>query len=492
MKKPLNIVIIGAGLAGIATALRLRKQGHKITVLDRSDNYGGKLGTLEWNGFRWDRGPSLFTEPALVDELFTLYGEDPREYFSYTSQQTACTYFFPDSGPVHFYTDRQHLKKELSEKFTPWLAEKTIEYLNESSSVYRRIGTFFTDNRQPRLKDVFRKDLLVRYPQLVSSRIRKTLHAYNRKKLGDSRLVQVFDRFGTYNGSDPFRMSGLYSMIPHLEHNDGTYFPEGGMRSIVDALYRLAVKNGIGFRFEQEISSAVKTNGGGYKIRSNGDTLIADKLVCAIDLLPFYRDILKDEKRYARYWRQERSTSALVFYWAVDRIVPGLGLHAIFFSKDYKREFDEIFGTKSFPLEPTIYVHISSAANSSDAPEGCQNWFVMINAPSGVIPDAAQTDAIRSLIFRRIHKQLGIALEEHILFEKTWDARGLEKNTGSEGGALYGASSNGKLAALKRHGNKSRHYPDLYFCGGTVHPGGGIPLVLRSARIVEQLIAHES
>jgi phytoene desaturase len=492
MKKPLNIVIIGAGLAGIAAALRLRRLGHAVTVLERSSDHGGKLSMLEWNGFRWDRGPSLFTEPALVDELFTLYGEDPREHFNYTPRETACTYFFPDCEVVHFYTDRGRLKRELSEKLTPELAEKTLAYLDESRSVYQRIGTFFTNSPQPNLKDVFRKDLLVRYPQLLSSRLRKTLHGYNKGKLADRRLVQLFDRFGTYNGSDPFRMSGLYSMIPHLEHNDGTYFPQEGMRSIADALYRLAVKNGVEFRFGQQVRSAVLTNSSGYEIRSNSDILIADKLVCAIDHLPFYRDILKDEKQYINYHRQERSSSALVFYWAVDRIVPQLGLHTVFFSSDYKQEFAEIFDSKTFPSEPTVYVHISSTANPSDAPEGCQNWFVMINTPSGVIPDAVQTDALRDLIFRRIRQQLGISLATHILFEKTWDAHGIEKDTGSEKGALYGASSNGKLAALKRHGNKNRHYPNLYFCGGTVHPGGGIPLVLRSAGIVEQLIAHES
>jgi phytoene dehydrogenase-like protein len=167
-------------------------------------------------------------------------------------------------------------------------------------------------------------------------------------------------------------------------------------------------------------------------------------------------------------------------------------LHSIFFSTDYKREFSEIFGSKSFPSEPTIYVHISSAANPADAPEGCQNWFVMLNMPSGMVPDASQKNVLRQLVLRRIAQQLGIPLEEHILYEKMWDASGIEQETGSQGGALYGASSNGKLAALKRHGNNNKRYPNLYFCGGTVHPGGGIPLVLRSARIVQQLIAREN
>lgn len=491
MKKPRTIVIIGAGLAGIAAALRLRRLGHDVTVLERSSDYGGKLGTFDWNGFRWDRGPSLFTEPQLVDELFSLYGKDPRAYFNYAPSETACTYFFPDSDPVTFYTDRERLKTELSERFGIESAKKTIGYIDESRSTYQRIGTFFTDHPQPTVKDIFRGELLVRYPHFLSAKMRRTLHRYNETKLADPRLVQLFDRFGTYNGSDPFRMSGLYSMIPHLEHNDGTYFPEKGMRSIVDALYLLAVENGVGFRFGQQIWSAVLTENLGYHIETNGETLQADTLVCAIDHLPFYKQILKDNRLHDKYARQERSSSALVFYWAVDRVFP-LGLHSIFFSSDYKKEFEAIFGSRTLPSEPTIYVHISATANPDDAPEGCQNWFVMINTPSGIVPDASQTEALRTFILDRIGRQLGISLREHILFEQTWNARGIEEDTGSAAGALYGAASNGKLAALKRHGNKSAFYPNLYFCGGTVHPGGGIPLVLRSARIVEQLIAHEN
>ncbi len=492
MKKQQNIVVIGAGLAGIAVALRLRKLGHIVTVLERSSDYGGKLGEIEWNGFRWDRGPSLFTEPRLIDELFTLFGKNPRDYFNYVPWQTACTYYFDNQDPIHFYTDHNDLKTELSEKLSPQLAEKTIQYIEESRSTYQRIGTFFTDNPQPGTGDLFRKELLVRYPHFLSSKMRKTLHSYNEHKLGHRKLVQVFDRFGTYNGSDPFRMSGLYSMIPHLEHNDGTYFPEKGMRSIVHALFRLAVENGIEFRFGQQVQSATPLNDFYYSIRTNNDLLFADKLVCAIDHLPFYKHILNDQKQYERYARQERSSSALVFYWAVDRVFPKLGLHSIFFSSDYRKEFAEIFGSKTLPSEPTIYVHISSTVNRDDAPEGSQNWFVMINVPAGAVPDQVRKEALRAFILRRIGDQLGVSLSKHILFEETWDAAGIEESTGSYGGALYGASSNGKLAALKRHGNKNKHYRNLYFCGGTVHPGGGIPLVLRSARIVQQLIDHES
>jgi len=486
---PGKIVVIGAGLAGIAAALRLRRRGFDVLVLEKSDNYGGKLGTVEWNGFRWDKGPSLFTAPELVDELFLLWDEDPREHFNYQQHTSSCTYYFPDTTSVVFHADGHELESALTTAFGETAAQKTIAYLDESGRTYRGIGNLFIDNPPFGVKDVLKKELIVRYPQFLTSKLRKTLHRYNTSRLGNEKLVQIFDRFGTYNGSNPYTMSGLYSMIPHLEHNDGTYFPTGGMRSIVASLYALAVEKGVEFRFGQEITSAKLQNDRSYVVMTNGEQIAADTLICAIDHLAFYKHVLKDERLHSRFKKQERSTSAIVFYWAVDTIIPESGLHSIFFSGDYKAEFDSLFHTREFPSEPTIYVHISASLNAEDAPAGAQNWFVMLNTPAGLSPTTEQTAALRKLITKRIQQQFGIDLNAHILFEKTWDAQGIEAETGSVDGALYGASSNGKLAALKRHGNNSKSYPNLYFCGGTVHPGGGIPLVLKSAKIIDQLIA---
>jgi phytoene dehydrogenase-like protein len=213
--------------------------------------------------------------------------------------------------------------------------------------------------------------------------------------------------------------------------------------------------------------------------------------VCAIDHVTFYRDLLKDSRKFDRYSKQERSSSALVFYWGLKEGVQGLGLHNILFSGDYRLEFDQIFKHKIIPDDPTIYVHISSIVNTEDAPADGQNWFVMVNTPAGLIPTEEQIVLVKKKILNRIEKQFGIQIDDQIVLQKTWTSEGIASDTGSYLGALYGASSNGKFAALKRHPNASKKYKGLYFCGGTVHPGGGIPLVLKSAKIVSELIEHE-
>lgn len=488
---PKTAIIIGAGLAGIAASIRLKAQGFDVVVLEKNSSHGGKLAEFSEGEFRFDKGPSLFTAPDLVDSLFELCGKNPRDYFNYVRHETSCTYFFKDKSSLIFSGNHEKLKAELTQKFTAELAYKTLTYLERSKETYARIGDFFIDNPPVKFKDILRKDLIVRYPHFLTAKLRKTLHQYNHTALKDPKLVQVFDRFGTYNGSNPFKMSGLYSMIPHLEGNTGTYFPVKGMRSIAESLYQLALEQGVKFKFDTTID-AVNFSSGEYSVKTADENLRSTHLICAIDHVKFYRDLLKDEKLQNHYSKQERSSSAVVFYWGIKSKMPELGLHSIFFSGDYRNEFEEIFNKKTIPEDPTIYVHVSSAVNKEDAPENGQNWFVMVNTPAGVVPTENEIALLKKKILARMQMQFDINLEDEIVIERVWNSKGIEEDTGSFMGALYGASSNGKLAALRRHGNKSKKYPKLYFCGGTVHPGGGIPLVLKSAKIVSDLIERES
>lgn len=481
------VVVIGAGLAGIAVALRLRKKGRNVTVLERNDSFGGKLSDFEWEGYRFDKGPSLFTMPEQVDELFKLYGKDPREHFHYVKINESCHYYFPDGTDFLLEGDKVRRNKALVDTFGSEYGQAAINYIEEIGKTYDEIGTIFIDRSKFGVKNIFDSALIKRYPKLVSRKVTGSLNSFNQRKLKDDNLVQLFNRYGTYNGSDPYRMSGLYSMISHLEVNLGTFFPKNGMRSIVERLYDLAIDNGVDFRFNQKTITASPVNGG-YQVKTNDDTIEAVELVSAIDCVTFYDSVLKDSKLSEKYKKQERSSSAVVFYWAVEKIIPQLKLHNIFFGADYEEEFAQIFNTKVLPDKPTVYVHVSSVVNPEDAPVNGQNWFVMINTPAGIVPDDVQREQLRQYIDNMMQKHLGCSVLESVKHEKFWDASKIEMDTGSYMGALYGAACNDTMAAFTRHGNVSKKYKNLYFCGGTVHPGGGIPLVLKSAKIVSELM----
>lgn len=487
MKPKIEGVVIGAGLAGIAVALRLKAQGMHVLVLEKNESYGGKLNVLSFEGYRWDKGPSLFTLPNQVDELFELFGKKPTDLFEYERIEEPCRYYFADGSDFLFVANPEIRNRALIEHFNEKEGQAAIDYIAESKSTYEEIGDFFVDNPKYKLKNVMDLELVKRYPKLVSRKLMRSLNSYNSSKFSNPNLVQLFNRYATYNGSDPFQMSGLYSMIPHLEMNDGTYFPKKGMRSIVDSLYDLAVEQGVEFQFNVTDISAKKVNDH-FEITTHKQTLEAINLISAIDCVPFYKNILKDKKLAAKYERQERSTSALIFYWAVETIIPEFKLHNVFFGADYLKEFKTIFKHLGLVEDPTVYIHLSSVVNPSDAPENGQNWFVMINVPAGMVIGDAQRKAIRDYIIELVFSRVKVNIEPFLKYENYWDPIRIGADTGGFEGSLYGAASNGKMAAITRHGNDSSKYKNLYFCGGTVHPGGGIPLVLKSSKIVATLI----
>jgi phytoene desaturase len=483
-----DAIIIGAGVAGIAAALRLRKRGDRVLVLEKNSYVGGKMNQYESNGYRWDTGPSLFTMPRLVDELYELYGKNSDDYYQYQKEEEACRYFFSDKTQLNFYTNRTKLKKELSDKLgiDPQIIDA---YMERSAEKYNSIGVLSLENAIHKPTELPWGKLFFMTPKILRTNLFTSLHQVNKKTLKDPKLVQIFDRYATYNGSNPYQASGILSMIPHLEQNIGTFFPKEGMRSIVEGLYQLAQEVGVEFELGTSLEKVEKIKEG-YQIKAT-QNYRCKRLVSAIDCVSFYEHLLKDTNLAKKYNRQERSSSALIFYWGIQKEFPQLGLHNIFFSEDYQKEFELIFETKEVPLKGTIYVHISSKVNKKDAPKGGENWFVMLNVPAGAIIDEAQQISIKKALLERLEEALGVAIAPHIKTEKVWTPNGIEMDTGAIEGALYGAASNSKMAALTRHPNFSKKYKEIYFCGGTVHPGGGIPLSIQSAKIVDKLIANE-
>lgn len=480
-----DVIVIGAGLAGLACGIRLKKRGKSVLIIEKNETVGGKLDELAITNFRWDKGPSLFTQPEKVDELFKLWGKNPREYFNYDKLSESCRYFFEDDSNLVFSDSVYKTIHDPSNNL--FIAEqiKLDRYAAKAKEDYHNIGHFFLENPKPGLRDLFSKAFLRRYPFFLKKRMRSSLNSYN-QQFKDDRLIKVFNRFGTYNGSNPYKMSGLYSMISNLELNEGSYFPLNGMRSIPNALYQLALEIGIEFIFNTK-PQILKTQFN-YTVKFEDITLETENVVCAIDHLTFYRDVLNDSKLLDSYSKQERSTSGLVFYWGINRKIESFGVHNILFSENYEEEFKSLFDAKKCTEKPTIYVHISSIVSAIDAPSNGQNLFIMINTPANHNPSEDYRSRMKEYVISKIKRTTGIEISENIVAEDYWDNSIIENRTGSYLGALYGASSNSKLSALTRHGNVSKKYDNLYFCGGTVHPGGGIPLVLTSAKIVAETI----
>ena len=483
-----KVIIIGAGIAGIATAIRLALKGYEIEVYEKNTYPGGKLAEFRQNGYRFDMGPSLFTLPQLVDELFLLANKDPKQYFDYHKLDLVTKYFFSDGEVINAYADIEKLAREIAGK-TLDSAESVISYMQASEKMYQITEHVFLQRSLHKSSTYFRTQTLRSLLRINQIHPFSSMHSYNSKRFKDPKVVNIFDRFATYNGSDPYRAPATLSVIPHLEHNIGAYYPKNGMRSIIDALYTLALELGVKFNFGQAVDSIVVKKRKVVGIEIGQQLLAANIVVSNMDIVPTYKQLLKNEKAPGMILRQERSSSALIFYWGVNQKFPELDLHNIFFSNDYQKEFHHIWNEKSLFHDPTVYVYISSKLLPSDAPEGCENWFCMINTPANIGQDwDTLRDKMRKLIIEKIERTLKKSVSNAIEEQAVLDPRGIEARTSSFQGALYGSSSNNPLAAFLRHPNFSTKISQLYFCGGSVHPGGGIPLCLLSAKILDDQI----
>lgn len=478
-------VIIGAGIGGLATALRLKRRGCDVTVLEQAEGPGGKLNEFRQDGFRFDAGPSLFTLPHLVQEVL---GEDAKS-FEFEKLDRSCHYFWDDGTRFIAWADKEKLAEEIKRVFNVD-PDPTLRHLEKSEFLYTYTSKLFMERSLHKIGSYLSKnvwDALVRVHRL---QLNESMNEANEKRLNHPKLVQLFNRYATYNGSDPYRAPGVLNIIPHLEHNIGTFYPKGGMYRITRSVYEAALKKDVNFHFNEGASQIEVNDKTAQQVITEKGQYPADIVVSNADVVPTYRHLMKDQEQPEKILRRERSSSALIFYWGIKKEFPELHLHNILFSNDYKEEFDHLFkGDQPFE-DPTVYINITSKCQSDDAPQGMENWFVMINVPANTGQNWSEwIPQLRKAIIRKINKNLNTDIEPLIVTEHRLDPLTIESKTGSYQGALYGTSSNDKMAAFLRHPNFTRKIKGLYFCGGSVHPGGGIPLCLLSARIVDELSA---
>ncbi len=480
--------VVGAGIGGIASAIRLAVKGYVVDVFEGNAYPGGKLTTISQKGYRFDAGPSLFTLPALVDDLFKLAGKNPSDYFQYQKLPETCRYFFEDG--THFTADAEpeNLAKTI-EKYLGEPSERVLAHLRDSAVKYEVTEKLFLHRSLHKLSTYFNADALKGYLNMHKLDAFRSMSKANSDRFNDPRVVQLFNRYATYNGSDPYQTPATMNIIPHLEYNIGAFFPKGGMVAITNSLVKLAKELGVNFHFSSPAERLITDRKKVVGIQVAGKAMGYEVVVSNMDVVNTFRRLLPEAKQPERVLRQPKSTSALIFYWGIKKEFSELGLHNILFSKDYPTEFATLFEKQTIHNDPTVYINITSKYEADDAPNGSENWFVMVNAPAN---DGQDWDSLisetRTTIISKLSRLLGTDIGALIECEDVLDPRLIESRTSSSQGALYGNSSNNRFAAFMRHANFSRQFNNLYFVGGSVHPGGGVPLCLLSAKIAVDLV----
>ena len=486
MSEPLKCAVIGSGISGLAIALRLRAKGHDVTIFEANNSLGGKLKEFSKDGYRFDKGPTVFTLPNLVDELFEIFDKNPRDYFSYSKLEKSFKYHFEDGTNISAYSDNKLFEKEIDEK-TVDSAKDLRKYVKDIRKKYKITNHVFIENSLHILTNFLKKEVFYGLLNFHKIDAFKTMDKGNRGFFKDPKMVQIFNNYATYVGSNPFIAPATLNVIPHLELNMGAYSPDKGMYSIIEALGALAKEVGIKVELNTYVSEIKLEDNVTSGILVNEELLPFDRVVSNMDVYFTYQKLLP-QLEMPKQLHKQKSTSVIGFFWSIDKEYPELEMHNMLFSTDGKSEFKSLFEDKTIGDEPSLYLCVSSKNVKGDAPEGCENWFVMIHAPHIENQDwDALIASTREKAVRKINRMLNTDIEKHIVNEERISPVTIRDDYRSAFGAIYGNSSNNKFSTFLRHPNFTSKIKNLYFVGGTVHPGAGLPMCLNSSKIVDEI-----
>ncbi len=470
----------------MSAAIRLASSGYKVTVFEKNLTAGGKAGSMEFDGFRFDTGPSLLTMTAVLKELFDSSGEDINAYLEIRKLDNHCRYFYSDGTVLNAYSDRDKYFDE-AVKMMNVTRDRLADYSNYTKRIYYLTKDIFLFDSYKGMKSFLKLKSLKTLLQIRKIDSFRTIHEANISFFEDERLVQLYDRYATYNGSNPYSAPATLNLISHVENALGGYYLADGMYGLTKGMYKLAEKNGVEFRFDEEVTGINRGSSTVTSLSTTKGKYTFDYYVSNLDSITTNKRFLGEPNGDLK--DEMLSTSAMVFYWGIKGEYRELDTHNILFSNDYKKEFNDLFEERVIPTDPTVYIYISSKFAKKDAPEGYENWFVMINTPANFGQDWEEAaKKVKKIILKKMEKITGKRIEGNITAERILNPKLLEEKTGSYKGSIYGYSSNTKFTAFKRQSNRSKKFDNLYYCGGSAHPGGGIPLVILSGKNVAEMI----
>ncbi|HEX2805590.1 MAG TPA: phytoene desaturase family protein [Kineosporiaceae bacterium] len=498
-----RVVVVGAGLGGLAAAARLAATGHQVTICEQADHLGGKLGWYSRDGFAFDTGPSLLTLPAVYRDLFRATGAPLEEVLELTPVDPVCHYRFADSVELDLpNVSRSAIAATWDEALGGGAGADWTSFMERAGRIWDATrGTFLESALEgPRaLVGQARRvaDLRTIAPW-------RSLRGLGRQYLRHPHQRTFLDRYATYTGSDPRRAPAALATIPFVEQSFGAWYVPGGLRRLVDAVADRAVERGARVRTRADVTAVLLDGGQVSGVRlADGENLAADVVVANTDAAHLYADLIPADAAaapLAALRRTQPSLSGVVLLLALRGRTPGQRHHTVLFPADYDDEFDSVFGTGVRRLSgvrpvPDPAVYISAPDDPALRPDDRHEaWFVLVNAPrhdprgrSGVdwsAPGLAESYADRILA---VMAERGLDVRDRVLWRVVRTPADLERDTRSVGGSIYGTSSNGVRAAFLRPANRST-VPGLFLVGGSSHPGGGIPLVGLSAAIVAGLV----
>lgn len=485
-------LIVGAGLGGLASALRLRALGFDTTLLERHPDLGGRARSHVEQGFAFDLGPTVITAPELIDELFALFHEKRSDRLELLPVQP--WYRLIDAqGKCFDYAANMDEQLAQIARFNPADVQGYQRLLAHARELYQQGYVELGAAPFTRIWD-----FLKAAPHLMRLRADKSVSRLVSQHISDPSLRQFFSMHSLLVGGDPHRTSSIYTLIHALERNAGVWFARGGTAALVAALRDLALRHGVkietGATLDQVLLNAQKVSG--IKLK-DGRQLSADIVVSNCDPASLYSQHLPaNSHRYsaAKLDRKDYSFGLYVWYFGTRVQYPDVAHHTVLFGERYKTLLDDIrLGV--VPNDPSLYLHRPTATDASLAPAGCDSFYVLAPVPNQQrqrIDWRAQGPRLKQAILTQLEQRLLPNLSQHICVESTRDPDYFEGELGSRFGAGFSLAPTLMQSAYFRFHNRCPDIEGLYLCGAGTHPGAGIPGVLNSAKVVEHLLLERA
>ncbi|MFC1594148.1 phytoene desaturase family protein [Candidatus Omnitrophota bacterium] len=480
MKK--RIAIVGAGVGGLATAARLASRGYEVDVFEKLSECGGRAHIIEDKGFKFDTGPSFVLMPDFFAEVFSYCGKDMRDYLDLRMLDSHYKIFFPSGKELTIYRETDRTIAEL-ERFEPGCARAYNRFLGDGEKNYEIL--------KPLLYQCFTKSKILNpsYWDLVFKlKIGTSYWKYLKQFFKSDDLCYVLTFEAMFIGVSPFEAPAFYSVITYADHAQKIHHPMGGMYKIPKALERLSREFGVRFHYQNEVQSIISTKGA-LKIKTQQGELGVDKVIANADYAYAQSGLLGRKLPNFEY-----SCSVYLLYLGLKQKVKGLEHHNIFFAHDLKKNLKDIFHGKVMPNDPSFYIHVPTVTDSSLAPEGKDLFYILVPVPNlaGSTQNfEQQKERLRKIIFDRINAKLGMRLQDLIDVEYEFCPQDFITRYNVMNGATFGLAHTLFQSAFFRPANIDSRIKNLYYVGASTQPGGGLPPVIASSRIVADLITKE-
>jgi phytoene desaturase len=488
-----SVLVIGAGVGGIAIAARLARCGYQVTVAEKGERPGGRCDLLVRDGHQFDTGPTLFVMPEIYAQTFTDLGERMEDHLDLRCVDPTYGIHFDDGFTLALTSDLNVMQAQL-EAVEPGSFGGFLHYLSEGHLHYELAFPHLVGRNFRSLREFCSpKNLLLLFKLKLLAK-----HYDNVGDYFDNRWLKAAFTFqDMYLSLSPYEAPATYSLLPYAELTGGVWFPMGGMGRVVEALTSIAERSGVQFVYN---APAKQINVDGRQATgvtlANGRQIRADIVVANADLPYVYRCLLPDDGTAKRLERKRYTCSAVTFYWGVDRQYPQLRPHNVFLATEYRQGFDRVLKDLTLPDEPSFYVHAPARVDPSLAPEGQDTLMVVV--PVGHIDDAAPQDWVairkqaRQLVLQRL-AQIGVNdLDEHIKFEVSYTPHDWRRRYNLAKGSTLGLGHNLMQMGYLRPHNRHARYRNLYFVGASTHPGSGVVTVLISARLTTERILEDA